>query len=52
MTSTVLICIFWLHADCRTFWLKLATFEAAGKICTRLPEAQTNQTIIDFNIFE
>ena len=35
MTSTVLICIFWPSAECRTFWLQLANFEAREKIRTR-----------------
>ena len=32
---TVLICIFWPRAECRTFLLELANFEAREKIRTR-----------------
>ena len=38
MTSTVLICIFWPPMECRTFWLKLANFEAREKIHTSSPK--------------
>ena len=43
MTSSVLICIFWLHVECRTFWLELANSESREKICMRLSEAQTRK---------
>ena len=35
MTSTILMYIFWLRAECRTFWLELANFEAREKIRMR-----------------
>ena len=44
MASTVPICIFWPRAECRTFWLEFANFEARKKkIRTRLSEAQTRK---------
>ena len=43
MMSNVLICIFWLRTECRTFWLELANFEVQEKICKRLSEAQTRK---------
>ena len=56
MASTVPICIFWPRAECRTFWLELANFEAQEKnpyALVRSPNSKiTNQRIIDFNNLE
>ena len=50
------ICIFWPHAECRTFWPELAIFEAREKnsyALFRSPNSKiTNQRIIDFNIIK
>ena len=56
MTSTVLICIFWPRAECRTFWLELADFGGIEKLfCApdqSLNSKIMNQSNIDLNFLE
>ena len=49
---TVLICIFWPRAECRSFWLELANFEAEEKIRADLSEAQSRKLRIRGSILE